>query len=359
MVVLSLLDQNHLNSITRSQQQLEKEWQQCRNSCRISLVESIPEGLTFNSSVTHPSTYSAWVQLIDLAREEIELGSFYWNLDDRDEPDKSLPSKGQDIFRRLMDAGTRRQVKIKIAQNFPSKLFPQTDTWNLAKANAAEVRSLNFERLLGAGVLHTKMWVVDKKHVYVGSANFDWKSLTQVKELGIVALNCSCLAKDLSKIFDVYWYLGQKNDTKIPSEWPAEFATQYGLNNQMNISFNGLPYNSYLSSSPPQFCPGGRTSDVDAIVDVINSAREFVHVAVMDYSPSMLYSHPPRYWPEIDNALRSAAFNKGVQVRLLVALWEHTKNSTFKFLKSLQDLNEINTDVTIEVVRIFIFVNKF
>lgn len=31
----------------------------------------------------------------------------------------------------------------------------------------------------------------------------DWRSLTQVKELGIFGYNCSCLAKDVNKIFEV------------------------------------------------------------------------------------------------------------------------------------------------------------
>lgn len=52
-------------------------------------------------------------------------------------------------------------------------------------------------------MLHTKLWIVDRMHVYVGSANMDWRSLTQVKELGLVVLNCSCLANDYAKIFDV------------------------------------------------------------------------------------------------------------------------------------------------------------
>jgi len=56
---------------------------------------------------------------------------------------------------------------------------------------------------LGGGVLHTKLWLIDRTHVYVGSANMDWRSLSQVKELGLIALNCSCLAKDYAKIFDV------------------------------------------------------------------------------------------------------------------------------------------------------------
>ncbi|CAL8091902.1 unnamed protein product [Orchesella dallaii] len=347
VVVLSVVDQNHLEKLSRSQMLLKKEWEECNQNCRISLVESIPEGLTFNSSISHPSTYDAWVQLIDLAKEEIEIGSFYWNLEDT-RTDPNLTAKGTDIFKRLMEAGTRRKIGIKIAQNKPSAHFPSQDTAELHKAHAAEVRSLDFDKLIGAGVLHTKMWVVDRKHVYIGSANFDWRSLTQVKELGVIAINCTCLAKDLGKIFDVYWELGQ-NDSEIPAEWPATFSTLYGRDNPMNISFNGIKYNSYLSSSPPPFCATGRTSDLDAIIDVIDKAKEFVHVAVMDYSPSLLYSKPPKFWPDIDNRLRAAALDRGVSVRLLVALWDHTRNSTFKFLKSLQDLNEVYPNVTIEV----------
>ena len=45
---------------------------------------------------------------------------------------------------------------------------------------AAIVRNVNFTRLVGAGVLHTKLWIIDRKHIYIGSANMDWRSLTQV-----------------------------------------------------------------------------------------------------------------------------------------------------------------------------------
>ena len=47
---------------------------------RMSLVESIPEGLTYNESLTHLSTYDAWVHLINSAEERIEIGSYYWTL---------------------------------------------------------------------------------------------------------------------------------------------------------------------------------------------------------------------------------------------------------------------------------------
>lgn len=54
--------------------------------------------------------------------------------------------------------------------------------------------------------MHTKLWLIDRTHVYVGSANMDWRSLTQVKELGLLAMNCSCIARDIGKIFDVSFH---------------------------------------------------------------------------------------------------------------------------------------------------------
>lgn len=44
------------------------------------------------------------------------------------------------------------------------------------------MRKVDFGRLT-RGVLHSKFWIVDRKHVFIGSANMDWRALTQVKSL--------------------------------------------------------------------------------------------------------------------------------------------------------------------------------
>lgn len=43
----------------------------------------------------------------------------------------------------------------------------------------AQVRHVPMGQLT-RGVLHSKFWVVDGRHIYMGSANMDWRSLTQV-----------------------------------------------------------------------------------------------------------------------------------------------------------------------------------
>ena len=84
--------------------------------------------------------------------------------------------------------------------------------------------------------------------------------------------------------------------------WPQNLETTINANSPLSIP--KLDTSVYLSSSPPQFCPNGREIDIDAIEYVINDATEFIHIAVMDYSPTFLYTKDKEFWPRIDNLLR-------------------------------------------------------
>jgi phospholipase D3/4 len=203
---------------------------------RIQLVESIPEGLVYPSgSPSFLSTYDAWKFLIKSATTSISIGSFYWTLRSSDVYKHPSSWQGEDIFQDLLVAGVDRKIKIRIAQSEPTQ--PSPDTQYLEKRKAAEVRSVNFPRLIGGGVLHTKLWIVDGSHIYIGSANMDWRSLTQVKELGALITNCSCLASDVKKIFDMYWELGT-NDSVIPLKWPSKYNTDINEDNPTLVNFN-------------------------------------------------------------------------------------------------------------------------
>lgn len=52
--------------------------------CRIVLVESIPEGVVFNSSTAHQSIYDAWLNLISATQSSLDIASFYWTLTNTD-----------------------------------------------------------------------------------------------------------------------------------------------------------------------------------------------------------------------------------------------------------------------------------
>ncbi|XP_029028123.1 5'-3' exonuclease PLD3 [Betta splendens] len=316
----------------------------CSDPCTIVLVESIPEGLEFNSSTTHPSIFQAWLNLMAEARSSLDISSFYWTLTNKDTgTQEPTAQQGETILKKLSELSGK--VSVRIAVNTPQQSQPQDDLL-LLKNSGADIRTVNMKELT-SGVLHTKFWVVDKKHIFIGSANMDWRSLTQVKELGAVVYNCSCLATDLGKIFEAYWFLGES--TSIPSPWPDSFSTAYNKNTPLQLPLNNTPSSVYLSSSPPSFCAAGRTPDLQSILSVMEDADSFIYIAVMNYLPTMEFSRPKRYWDDIDTQLRRVAYEKQVKVRLLISCWASTQPVMISFLKSLASVYDPRNKLDIQV----------
>lgn len=326
--------------------------------CHIQLVESIPEHLKFPpNSPKFMSTYDSWKLLLNSTESVLNIGSFYWTLLGKDVINDTSAAPGEDIFQSLLDLGTGGKIKIRIAQSVPTDMEKDFDTEILQQKGAAEVRSLNFTRLLGGGVLHTKFWISDHKHVYLGSANMDWRSLTQVKEMGVLALDCPTLALDLEKVFEEYWVLSTNTST-IPPRWPSKYSTIFNFEHPMNMYVNNkYQQPAVLSSSPPELTADGRVDDIAAIVHVISSAQEFVNIAVMDYIPLMMYSKNKTYWPLIDDALRAAAIDRKIKIKLLISWWKHSNPTEDYFLRSLQSLSHALPGVDIQIKRFIVPAN--
>lgn len=319
----------------------------CKDPCSFLLVESIPEGLSFNSTSTNPSIYWAWQELMSEARSSLDIASFYWTLTNADTgTHHPSAAQGEAILQSV--AGLSQKLTVRIAVNTPQEA--QKADLQLLTHAGADIRTVNMKELT-TGVLHTKFWVVDKKHIYIGSANMDWRSLTQVKELGAVVYNCSCLAADLLKIFEAYWFMGESQT--IPSPWPSSFSTAYNQDSPLQLSFNSSQASVYLSSSPPSFCASGRTSDLQAILGVIDEAQSFIYIAVMNYLPTMEFSHPKKYWGSIDTALRRVAYERRVAVKLLISCWPSTQPLMFPFLHSLASLQDPRSRLDVQV-RLFV-----
>lgn len=319
----------------------------CSDACRIVLVESIPEGMSFSDgSVPNPSTFSTWMNLLGTASRSLDIASFYWTMTNEDtQTHEPSAAQGEQILEELLQL-SQRDVTVRIAVSRPSAKWPLNDLQALEQSGAV-VRVVDMPRLTG-GVLHTKFWLVDGTHLYIGSANMDWRSLTQVKELGAAVYNCSCLAKDLGKIFEAYWALGVP-DASIPVPWPANYSTPFNMETPLELKLNDTDAAVYFSSSPPALCAAGRTQDLGALLNVIDAAEDFVNIAVMSYLPTTEFSHPQRFWPAIDNRLRKAVFERRVKVRLLAGCWRHSQVTMFPFLKSLAAVADNRTRYSVEV----------
>lgn len=146
-------------------------------------------------------------------------------------------------------------------------------------------------------------------------------TLSQRKELGVMVFNCSCLALDLQRVFLFYWQLHDRD--YIPSIWSRRVTALYGRHNGLEMQLNssqavayvsvsdsalnsslfcspdwrGLcsllvcAYDRCLQTSPERFCPKYRTKDLDAIHQVIQSAKAFIFISVTDYLPLLSWPY--------------------------------------------------------------------
>ncbi|KAM8733753.1 5'-3' exonuclease PLD3 isoform 1-T1 [Acanthopagrus schlegelii] len=321
--------------------------QPCSTDCRVRLVESIPEGLYQSSPTSRQSIADSWLHLLDKANSSVHIAAYYFTLRGNDlDLAGASDSQGRSVFDRLKQLESKG-VNLQIAVNAPQT--SALDTTELA-ATGAEVREVNLSALTG-GIVHTKLWVVDQKHFYLGSANMDWRSLSQVKEVGLSVEDCSCLAQDAFRIFGVYWSLGGVNNGSLPPYWPNRLTALSSSQNPLHLKFNGVPAQVYLSSAPPQLSARGRSDDLSTILSVINDAQKFIYISVMDYLPLSEYTEPLRFWPAIDTALRAAACTREIQVKLLVSCWKHSPAAMFTFLQSLLVLNRppLNCDIDVNI----------
>nr|XP_023402379.1 LOW QUALITY PROTEIN: phospholipase D4 [Loxodonta africana] len=321
-----------------------------KDECRLVLVESLPQDLTFAPSPAAQPLAQAWLQLLDTAQESVHVASYYWSLTGADIGVHDSSSQlGEAVLQKLQQL-LDKNVSLAVATSNPTLARKSTDLQVLA-ARGAQVRQVPMKQLTG-GVLHSKFWVVDGRHLYLGSANMDWRSLTQVKELGAIIYNCSRLAQDLEKTFRIYWALGTPQAT-LPKTWPRNFSSHINRFQPFWGRFEGVPTTAYFSASPPALCPHGRTRDLDALLAVMGEAQKFIYASVMEYFPTTRFSHPARYWPVLDNALRAAAFSRGVHVRLLVSCWINTDPTMFPYLRSLQAFSNPSASVFVDV-KVFI-----
>ncbi|XP_072313533.1 5'-3' exonuclease PLD4, partial [Eucyclogobius newberryi] len=317
------------------------------DSCSMALVESIPLYMEYSDNATFGDPLeTVWEGLIAMATKQLDVVSFYWTLTDSDiTVNSSTAIPGSRILTGL-EALPAKNVSVRVLISKPTVLTNSTDLKNLQQ-NGVQVREVDFGRLTH-GVLHSKFWIVDRKHLFIGSPNMDWRALTQVKELGVVIYNCSSLAIDLEKIFTSYWEMGLPNST-LPDPWPSKYDTNITILRPLLVKEDNISSQIYIAGSPPLFCPLSRTPDIDAILTSISEAQHYVDVGVMEYLPMVQFDGPPKYWSVLDDAIRAAAFDRRVKFRMLISCGRDSNPNTLSFLQSLAALDSNLTHISIKI----------
>ncbi|HEX7602258.1 MAG TPA: phospholipase D-like domain-containing protein, partial [Polyangiaceae bacterium] len=159
----------------------------------VELVESWP----LETSLDHPDIADApdvWLEMIGAAKKTLDLGEFYAS----DQEGSRLHA----VVEAVESAANRGvAVRFLVEEAFVSK-YPET-LLRFSKHAGITVRHFDRSKTMG-GILHAKYFVVDGRQGYLGSQNFDWRSLEHIQELG-VRLRQPALVAALGALFDADW----------------------------------------------------------------------------------------------------------------------------------------------------------
>jgi len=283
----------------------------------LELVESVPVETTLD----HPDlrdAYVVWPEMIDRAQKTLDFAEFYAS-DDPANKQSRLETVTQAVER-----AAARGVKVRF---LVEKVFQKTYPELLARLGSKpgiEVRIYDFAAIAG-GVLHAKYFLVDGRELYVGSQNFDWRSLQHIQELGARVIEPS-VARAYADVFETDWALAgggdKRNRTRTGSYlFPATIGDA-----QVTPVF-----------SPTGWLPDPTLWDLPRLVEMIDRATRTVRVQLLTYKTT---SRDGSYFDALDAALRRAA-SRGVQVQLLLADWSKRKG-TIEGLQSLQAMAGID-----------------
>lgn len=287
------------------------------------LVESAP----LETTLDHPEIRNAdvvWTEMIGHAARTLDFGEFYAC---------SSPGSKLESVMAALEAATARGVKVRFLLE---KKFTTTYPEMVARLKALtglELRILDLSDTTH-GILHAKYFVVDKEEVFIGSQNFDWRSLEHIQELGVRVVQPE-VARAVNDVFALDWAFA--GGEKLV---PASLAPQgYNFPVHLGSGESGLELTPVFS--PQSMLPDAKLWELSKIADLIDSARASVRVQVMSYRT---LARDKTYFDTLEAALRRAAA-RGVKVELLCADWSK-RAGTIEGLQSLEPLENVEVRLT-------------
>ncbi|MCD4505704.1 phospholipase D-like domain-containing protein [Chromobacterium piscinae] len=255
---------------------------------------------------------TVWGQLFDSAKREIALEQFYV---------AGQPGSLMDGVIEKLDAAGRRGVKIRFLMEKKGMFASDPATIErLKRIPNLEYRQLDYNQLTGNGIIHAKFIVVDRQSAYVGSQNFDWRSLQHIHETGL-KVDDAAMAGRMQAIFEQDW-AAQATLAAGGKVKPLRTAEQAA----------DLSQPAALLASPNAYNPDGVGDSEQALPRLMAEAKDEVRIQLLDYAP-LSFGKPRSYYPVFDNAIRGA-LARGVRVKLMVSDWNLEKPGV-DYLKSL------------------------
>ncbi len=262
-----------------------------------------------------------WLEIIGSAERTLDFEEFYLSTWPGEPTEDVLAALGQAVKR-----GVRVRLILDARMH---RTYPRTAD-SLARIPGFAVRLVDFGRIAG-GVQHAKFFIADGATVFLGSQNFDWRSLKHIHELG-VRVREPRVAGEFARVFELDWDaatpVGQAADTTRAFR-AAPWTHAPGTLPYRIVQAPGDTVLLWPGWSPRHFLPDTTLWDRDLIVRMLDDARREVVAQVLTYSTADRQGRDDA----LDAALRRAAA-RGVKVRLVVSDWE-TGSAALKDLQAL------------------------
>ena len=275
------------------------------------LALSVPAGTDLAVSGV-AKTQEVWLQLIRGAHRSIDWAAYY-----------VASSRGESLDPILLELSraAARGVRVRIIVDKQMSRSDPAALDFLSRMPGAAVRILDFN-LIATGSHHAKYFVVDNREAFLGSQNFDWRSLSQIHELGVRIVQPH-IAGQLAFLFEMDFALAQDRNDTLESNPP--------------VMPRGPTATMEVGVSPPQLSPDGIRPALPVLLEVIRGAKSQLNIQLLRYSA---HSGSER-WDTLEEALREAAA-RGVRVQILVSNW-----STHS--PEIGDLKELSRFPNVEV----------
>jgi len=257
-----------------------------------------------------------WVEMIDAATKTLDIEQMY-----------AISKAGEPlepVMQAIENAGKRGvKVRMLVEQKMMRASAPET-LLKLQLMTNVELRILDFSKMGTDGIQHSKFFIVDGKSAYLGSQNFDWRSLKHIHETGLKFSNAKIVGP-MKAIFESDWKAAGPKFKRITS-LPKAAASRVPGDDEL----------AYLVASPPSALPKGVAQSQAELTRLVDKAEKEIRIQLLDYSAAY---RDKKYYAPIDNALRAAAA-RGVKVKLMVSHWNQEKPG-IDYLKSLSMLPNI------------------
>ncbi len=294
----------------------------------VSLVATTPIETTLGQG-SFADTQETWLAMIAGARQRLEFEHFYASERPPAEDGRQERSRLTPVIEAI-EAAAERGVRVRfLASERFRETYPET-LGRLAERDGIEVRFLDLGERTG-GVQHGKMMLADGREAYVGSANFDWRALEHIQELG-VHVRSEAVVRAFERIFEIDWALAADPTLALDA-----IALPEALPLPVHLEAEGGPVRATPLLAPTGLLADEEWFDLPPLLAAMDGAREELRVQLLTYRA---VGRDGTYFEPLENALRRAAA-RGVRVRLMVADWGK-RRGTVEGLQSLAAVRNID-----------------